>query len=244
MNFDPLKEFETQKNDSGWMVVFADLLALILTFFVLLYSMSSIKLPEWKAVVASLSFHLNPERPEIIEQKWQIIERAMVKEEEGLHLVYLKQVFDEKIKSDPILSRSTVTILDDRLAISLPSDLMFDKGSSDLNLEAKRAIAILGRSLEHLKNRIVVVGHSDLEPVSGRTYPSNWELSLVRAISVANVIKSAGYLEAIEIYGNGHSRFNELSEDIPLHERYVMSRRVDIIIRKMVKTKKNLDRLF
>jgi chemotaxis protein MotB len=241
MDFNKLDEFESRKNNNdGWMVIFADLLALILTFFVLLYSMSSVQVSEWKILVASLSNHLNPERAQIDVKKWEAIERALVKEKEGFEFSYLKQVFDEKIKENSILRRSTITVLDDRMAISLPADLMFTKGSSVLNDDAKSALLVLGDSLRLLKNKIVVVGHSDLEAVSGKTYPSNWELSLVRAISVANMIKESGYLDAIETYGNGTSRFKELSSEIPLHERYRMSRRVDVIIRKTDRMGRNV----
>tara|TARA_B100001939_G_scaffold345686_1_gene362813 strand:- start:9170 stop:9895 length:726 start_codon:yes stop_codon:yes gene_type:complete len=221
-----------KKVASSWMIVFADLLALLLTFFVLMFSMNSVQVSKWKAVVESLSEQLNPERAKIDDTDWQKVETALVHKEPALSLMYLKKVFEDKLQYDPLLKRSTVTVLDDRLAISVPTDMIFEKGSSELPSEAYRALLELGGALRNIPNKIVVVGHTDLEPTTGVRYPTNWELSLVRAIAVARIIRQAGYPEAIEAYGNGPSRFKELDPEIPLHERYVLARRVDIVVHK------------
>lgn len=221
---------ESKSNPNSWMVIFADLLALLLTFFVLMFSMSSVQVQEWQALVTSLSERLNPERAFIQEIDWNKIDEALVFEEQALNLDYLKNVFEEKLSHDPILTRSTVTVLDDRLAISLPSDLIFELGQAELAADARGAMLELGEALRSIDNEVIVVGHSDLAPISGRLYPTNWELSLVRALSIAKLIRSGGYRGNIEAYGNGSSRFNELDESIPLDERYHLARRVDVIV--------------
>lgn len=221
---------ERKSNPNAWMVIFADLLALLLTFFVLMFSMSSVQVQEWQALITSLSENLNPERALIQDTDWNKIDEAMVFEETALSLDYLKNVFEEKLSYDPILTRSTVTVLDDRLAISLPSDLIFELGEAELASDARSAMLELGEALRSIDNEVMVVGHSDLAPISGRNYPTNWELSLVRALSIATLIRSGGYSGKIEAYGNGSSRFSDLDESIPLDERYHLARRVDVIV--------------
>ncbi|HRW28951.1 MAG TPA: flagellar motor protein MotB, partial [Emcibacteraceae bacterium] len=108
---------ESKSDPNSWMVIFADLLALLLTFFVLMFSMSSVQVSEWQAMVTSLSENLNPERAKIQDINWNKIDEALSYEEEGLNLEYLKNIFEEKLSHDPILTRSTITVLDDRLAI-------------------------------------------------------------------------------------------------------------------------------
>ncbi len=220
------------ETSESWLIIFADLLALLLTFFVLLFSMSSVQVSKWEAIVESLSENLNPNRALIQEEDWQNIEAAMVPQEEALSLTYLKKIFEDKLQYDPILRRSSVTLLGDRLAITLPADLIFEKGQSEFSRDAYKSMGELGASLQSIQNKITVVGHTDLEPTSGRRYPTNWELSLVRAISVARLIEDAGYTKNIETYGNGPSRFDDLDETIPLDERYLLSRRVDIFIHR------------
>ncbi|MCF8473570.1 MAG: OmpA family protein [Emcibacter sp.] len=224
------QKHETKPPDESWLIIFADLLALLLTFFVLLFSMSSVQVSKWEAVVESLSENLNPRRAQIQKEDWQNIETAMVPVKEALNLSYLQKIFEEKLKYDPILRRSSVILMDDRLIITLPSDLIFEKGQSEFSRDAYKSLQELGVALQSIQNKITVVGHTDLEPTSGRYYPTNWELSLVRAISVARLIEQAGYTKNIETFGNGSSRFDELDENIPLDERYILARRVDIII--------------
>lgn len=221
---------ETKSNPNSWMIIFADLLALLLTFFVLMFSMSSVQMSEWQALVTSLSENLNPERAKIQDQDWNKIDEALVFEETALSLDYLKNIFEEKLSRDPILTRSTVTVLDDRLAISLPSDLIFEIGQAELDPDARSAMIELGETLRTVDNEIMVVGHSDLSPISGRLYPTNWELSLVRALLISKLIKTGGYVGTIEAYGNGSSRFGDLDESIPLDQRYNLARRVDVIV--------------
>lgn len=222
---------EKSKSDpNSWMVIFADLLALLLTFFVLMFSMSSVEVAEWEAMVTSLSENLNPERAKIQDTDWNKIDEALTFEETALSLDYLKNIFEEKLSHDPILTRSTVTVLDDRLAISLPADLIFELGQAELATDARSAMLELGEALRSIDNEVIVVGHSDLEPISGKLYPTNWELSLARALSISKLIRSGGYRGKIEAFGNGSSRFGDLDETIPFDERYHLARRVDVII--------------
>ncbi|MCC3860820.1 OmpA/MotB family protein [Pseudemcibacter aquimaris] len=229
MEQEPMIE-ENKSNPNSWMIIFADLLALLLTFFVLMFSMSSVQVSEWQALVTSLSENLNPERAKIDDYDWNKIDEALILEETGMNLDYLKNVFEDKMSRNAILSRSTVTVLDDRLAISLPSDLIFELGQAELEPDARAAMIELGETLRTIDNEIMVVGHSDLSPISGRFYPTNWELSLVRAILISRLIKTGGYEGPIEAYGNGSSRFSELDESIPLDQRYNLARRVDVIV--------------
>jgi len=225
-------QIKHKDTSESWLIIFADLLALLLTFFVLMFSMSSVQISKWQAVVESLSENLNPSRAQIQDVDWQNIEAAMVPQKEALSLAYLKKIFDDKLQYDPILRRSTVALLDDHLVITLPADLIFESGQSDFSRDAHKSMQELGAALQFIQNKITVVGHTDLEPTSGKAYPTNWELSLVRAISVARLIEQAGYTQNIEIFGNGPSRFDELDATIPLNERYILARRVDIIIHR------------
>lgn len=237
-----LDKSENEKAGESWLIIFADLLALLLTFFVLMFSMSSVQVSKWEAVVESLSENLNPNRAQIQEENWQNIEAAMVPQKEALSLSYLKKIFEDKLQYDPILRRSSVTLLDDRLAITMPADLIFEKGQSEFVRDAYKSMLELGASLQSIQNKITVVGHTDLEPTSGRYYPTNWELSLGRAISVARLIEQAGYTQNIETFGNGSSRFDELDENIPLDERYLLARRVDIFIHREDRDQRQVNR--
>ncbi len=77
---------ETKSDPNTWMVIFADLLALLLTFFVLMFSMSSVQVAEWQAIVTSLSENLNPERARVQDYDWNKVDEALVFVETALNL--------------------------------------------------------------------------------------------------------------------------------------------------------------
>ncbi|MCW8861063.1 MAG: OmpA family protein, partial [Rhodospirillales bacterium] len=98
-----------------------------------------------------------------------------------------------------------------------------------LSEKANDALFVLGGVLRNVNNMIGVNGHSDPEPTGGVNYTSNWELSLARAIAVANALRRAGYDGDVLTYGYADSRFSTLSE-LPDSQKYSLARRVDIVI--------------
>lgn len=219
-------------DDQAWMLTFADLLSLVLTFFVLLYSMSVIQMQKWEEIVESLSQRLNPDR--IVEESYSVdFTISSVEEEQAADLSYLYGIIYEKFSHIPELANTQLLLQDDRLVISLPGDTLFNPGAAALNEKAYREIALIGESLSALNNKIEVYGHTDPTPLSGEgSFPSNWELSLSRALTIAGELQRAGYTHPVTAIGLGASRFNELPRDIPEQTRYRMARRVDIIVRQ------------
>ncbi len=82
--------------------------------------------------------------------------------------------------------------------------------------------------LRNVGNQIGVNGYTD-STRPGAAHASNWELSLARAITVANALKRAGYDEDIVAYGYADSRLAQLA-DLPVEQRAALARRVEIVI--------------
>lgn len=121
-------------------------------------------------------------------------------------------------------------LLDDRLVIALPGDLLFPPGQAVMPDEARSALFTLGSLLRNVGNQIGVNGHSDPSPPAPeKGFQSNWELSLARASAVANALRSSGYTDDIIAYGYADSRYAQLP-DLPPEERTKLGRRVDIVI--------------
>ncbi|MBT3702219.1 MAG: OmpA family protein, partial [Alphaproteobacteria bacterium] len=116
--------------------------------------------------------------------------------------------------------------------ISLPSDSLFLPSSALLTEQALTAVSLLGDALLVVGNRIDVAGHTDPRPIATWEYPSNWELSLARAISVAASFRRAGYTSPVAAIGYGDSRYDEIRDAIDEDEKLLKARRVDVIIRE------------
>lgn len=95
-------------------------------------------------------------------------------------------------------SRSDIQIVGDRFVFQ--SEVLFDSGSAEINPEGREELATLARELLDIARQIPddvdwilqVNGHTDIRPIQTREFPSNWELSSARAISVVKYLISRG----------------------------------------------------
>ena len=228
-----IEEFpEAPPPNRGWMVVFTDLVALMLTFFVLLFSMSSVQVDRWQEMVDALSRTLNPARQQVEPAPVAQYNIATLSLRRAVNLDYLGAVLGDLVRQDEVLVHSRILSLEDRLIVALTGDLVFDPGEAGLSERGRQALFVLGGVLRNVGNQIGVNGHTDSTPPGG-AYGSNWELSLARAVTVANALKRSGYADDIIAYGYADSRLSQLA-DMPAGQRSSLARRVDIVIFPMV----------
>lgn len=114
-----------ERGPSAWMVTFADLVILMLTFFVLLFSMTSMKTETWEAVSTAFSrtLQLDPAQP-VNEQSvtHNIASRPVPI---AMNLNYLAAVLEETLAADPLLRRARIAMGGDRLVLAIPADALF-----------------------------------------------------------------------------------------------------------------------
>ena len=212
-----------------WLLTFTDLVALLLTFFVMLFAMSNVKIDRWKEMIDTLSQSLNPARSEPTKVPSAQYNISSVFRKRAINLDYLTAVLNQKIERSEALKNSLIVTLEDRLIISLPGARLFAAESAAFNQNAGAALFDLGGVLRHIDNQIGVNGYSEEANVGETIYKSDWELSLARAVAVANELKRAGYSDQIVTFGFGNSHSSKLS-GLPEDQVRLLSRRVDIVI--------------
>ncbi len=225
----PLPRPPQRSASRAWLVTFTDLVSLMLTFFVLLFSMSSVQVDRWKEMIDTLSQSLNPSRETPTVEPTSQFNIRMVMRERAIDLDYLAAVLEERMSGDPLLGRGRIVRLPDRMVVSLPGDLLFAPNSALLSERARDALFQLGGVLRNINNQIAVQGHTDPVPPAGDAYASNWELSVGRAVAVANALRRAGYPEDIAAIGFASTQFATLPPGDAAWRR-ALARRVDIAI--------------
>jgi chemotaxis protein MotB len=217
---------------ASWLVTFVDLISLMLAFFVLRFSMTTLETPRYDAAASSISITLGRE-VSIVEQGPPVIDGVESETNgRGFQLGYLEPVLRAKLERDPVLRTARLERRGDELVIALPSDLLFELGRATLIPDAETAVRELATALATLPNKVDVVGHADPQPITGANapYPNNWGLSLARADAVARGLVRGGYPHVPVVEGQGDSRFAETGLTRPLAERYALARRVDVVI--------------
>jgi chemotaxis protein MotB len=218
------------RNDPhAWLITFTDLMALLLTFFVMLFAMSTINTSDWHNLSQSLRERLST----LIDQPQASptfrLDMPTPDTAPGRDLDYVSEILRAHIADSTRLSAAELRRDGGRVILSLPADMLFETGAYRLTERAANAVFALSGVLRNVPNRIEVAGHADPRQPIDR-YPSNWELSLLRAQSVASALQEGGYNAPIVARGYGDTQFDDLSKDLPTSERRALARRVDIVV--------------
>ena len=122
-----------------------------------------------------------------------------------------------------------VKIVDGRMVLQLPSDILFDSGSATISTEGKEALAEVGGVLATMSGRrFQVEGHTDTVPISTKKYPSNWELGAGRAVAVVNVLVEAG-VDAEQVSAASYGQWRPTASN-DTAEGKALNRRIEIVL--------------
>lgn len=230
-----------RRNDPGpagapmWLLTFTDVMALMLTFFVLLFTMTVPTEDAWDEMVAALQNEFNSfYGAAFTEGTEDTINLNRIDFDEALNINYLSALMEAEVKQNDLLKNVRLITMNDRLIVSLPSELLFAAGDAMVQENGSRALYALGGILNRIKNKIEVIGHADPRPIEGITnkFGNNWELSLARAGNVAAILKNVGYNRPLTIRGNSSGRYQDLAKLTTMtdSEKLDLSRRVDIVV--------------
>jgi chemotaxis protein MotB len=184
--------FITYDDDSSWLITYADLMTLLLVFFVLLYSLSSLEKEKYKARVETM--HSNTARGESgfdqsVNTKISIEDITGLRSREKVLIRQINKFVRQSDQSENINFVSR----DGKIIITVSGETLFSSGSADLNSGAlpvfRQMIQIFEAFPEYLIN---IKGHTDDIPISTPAFPSNWELSAIRATTVLKHLVSMG----------------------------------------------------
>jgi chemotaxis protein MotB len=229
-SLDPLKN--NNKNDKPvWLITFVDLISLLLAFFLMLYSMSSIQKNDWAAFLASLNKHevLMKEKKVGSKKDAELIRPAEISK--GLEIKYLRTILESEIDSNDLLKFVEFFEKGNQLILSFPSSLIFRPSSSELLPKGKQALFALSEKLSNLENRVELFGYSDPNPIiNNQKYKNNWVLSLFRASAVANALIKSGYRKPLNIVSLGDTGTSRIDGVSGQKRKYRRARRVDIVI--------------
>ena len=147
------------------------------------------------------------------ESEIEDIEEVLVSEEDA-ELISIARELEQNIREEGLQEKVNIFIEGGRLVIRIESEgVLFDSGSAELKEDIKPLLDIIANSMKFYRGLIMVEGHTDDRPINTPRYPSNWELSTSRAVSVLKYwidnkmilpgdIVAAGYADTKPIESN------------------------------------------
>jgi chemotaxis protein MotB len=203
-----MPEEEPEKDDDMpgspfWMTTYGDMVTLLLTFFVLMFAMSAINEQKFRAAAESLAqwgMGLLPQMGAAVETIGISQVEAPPTEVPGVGIArekidlmasieQIEQMFAKESLED--LASIQVTGAGEAL-VRLGDEVLFDAGEAELKPQASRVLRSIANSIRGKTKRLYVEGHSDNLPIHTPKYPSNWELSGARALTVVRLLEAEG----------------------------------------------------
>jgi chemotaxis protein MotB len=213
-----------------WLITFTDLIALMLTFFVMLFAMSKVEHRQWQNLTEALSHDLDAVQDQPVALPSEQLDIENVEAFAATDLDYLAALLRENMTVEALLEDAALWRLQDRLVVALPGELLFPAGSIELAPPGREALRAFGGLLRHVANRLEVTAYADPRP-PGDGFASNWELSLARALGVAHQLEQSGVQGAVVARGLGDSRFAALSSRLGARRRLALGRRIELVVR-------------
>jgi chemotaxis protein MotB len=212
------------------MITYGDIMTLLLTFFVLLISYSTIQEEEFKRSLASFQAALG----------MMPYERSVIQFERAPSIKFMPTIppreiirrLRNSIYSGGLKGQMKVSRDREGIRITIKSPVLFDSGKADLRTNASPVLEELVAILADSPNVVVVEGHTDNVPIHNERFPSNWELSTARAISVARFLFENGGFDPARFTVAGYGEHHPVrSNDTP--EGRQENRRVEILLKNI-----------
>ena len=188
---------EEQKLDpNGWMITFSDLIMLLLTFFVLLLSMSSMDTKRLKNLfthftkatgVLEMSGYREIANLVNFVARYNDSDKLLVVDQNSLLEMFgviKTPEKEQKELKDKLAELMQLTDDTRGIVLSFPDDIFFDLGKATLKKDILPVLDVIATAIRSSPNAILIIGHTDDIPVKGELYASNWELSAYRGLSV------------------------------------------------------------
>ena len=211
-----MEEEHAEGHDERWLVSYADFITLLMVLFVILYSMGQINVEKYKRLADSMrsAFTLGGASQVVDSQ----INQAGGNSEDGTSKpIVVPGIPEGPTQSEEVAGQLTSMLASQNLGnqvsvqtniegvlISLSERLIFREGEADLPAEALPVLDTIVEMIRPIENKVRLVGHTNNTPSTNPLYPTNWELSLARATSVAKYLMNAGVApERLIVSGRG-----------------------------------------
>ncbi|MET4026504.1 chemotaxis protein MotB [Marinobacter sp. MBR-99] len=253
----PLKKNALKKRTPDWIVTFADLATLLLTFFILLLSFAEMDIEKYRAMANSMSLAFGssnvvaediggtpltlieadtvslPEPSENLQEQPEFIdertERSETRQIPGGVLDLAGRLIQE-LEAEVAADTLHVNYDEDQVVIRFSEEATFRSGDAAI---MPGMIPIIERVVEVLASctgDVVVSGHTDNVPISSGVYRSNWDLSAARAVSVVHELVLDRQIPADRVVAAGRAETRPLVPNDSAENRAV-NRRVEIAVR-------------
>ena len=217
-------------NHERWLLTYADLITLLMAFFVILYALAvtdHTKVSDLENALRN-AFNITSGAgqtalngaPNVLVGGATPVDFALIEMQKQIEEA-AKEANGEGAVSTKMTERG--------LVVSLASSAFFDAGGAYLKPDAIKIMKKVASNLKRSNRNILVEGHTDDTPINTRQFPSNWELSTARATTVVRYFIEMHRIPPNRLSAAGYGEYKPLVSNSSSDNR-AKNRRVDIVI--------------
>ncbi|HEX6989554.1 MAG TPA: flagellar motor protein MotB [Bacillota bacterium] len=221
---------------SEWLSTYSDMVTLVLCFFVLLYTFSTLDVRKFQQALVSLQGAFGI-LPGAATARTQPLQQAGDGDPEQ-QLVFLPDLAQiqavqweiEQVLEEVGMSDAVVTRIEERgLVVRFTDSALFDSGRADLRPDSRVVLDRIAEVIRRIPNHVRVEGHTDDRPIHTLRFPTNWELSTARATAVIRHFIERYGLDPGRLSAAGYGEYRPIADNATPEGRQ-QNRRVDIVI--------------
>jgi chemotaxis protein MotB len=223
------------ENHERWLVSYADFVTLLFAFFVVLFAHSNMDKSKIQQFAEQFQNYVErqPPAPQGASQNApRPASHVSLPSHEDLTMAEMKGSI-EQLEKDllPEIQQGKIEIsLQARgLIMSLRESAFFAPGEAELQPESLRTMTKVAETLTRIPGQIRLEGHTDNTPIRTEMYPSNWQLSAARAITVLRLLSGRYRIDPDRLAAAGYGEFRPLGPNDTPEDRS-KNRRVDVAI--------------
>lgn len=217
-----------------WLGTYSDMVTLLLTFFILLYTFASVDEKKFQSVSAAFHTMFTGQSGDSMFQLNDKTGQAPIEGQEKpkeledkLNAMYSE--IKKYIDSNNI--EATIEKQNDKrgVVLRINDSVLFELGKAELKSESKVTLDKIDNLFKSIPNRIKIEGHTDNIPIKNYKYESNWELSTARAVNVVKYYLESKGNDPKRFEAAGYGEYHPVAPN-DTNEHRAMNRRVEILI--------------
>lgn len=235
-----------EEASEAWLLPYSDLMTLLLSLFIALFAMSQTDASKMQALAQAFTAAFNMGGPSFFSGMGPSTSQnapsvsgsdngngAYMKENENLSEAQEK--LEQYIKENNLQDQVSTELTEDGLMIRLKEKALFSSGSAALQGQAEQLVPVIASLLSSLPERVTISGHTDNVPISTAQFPSNWELSSARAVSLMRGLMGAQpSLNPARFSALGYSEYRPIASN-DTDEGRAQNRRVEVFIARSMR---------
>ncbi len=222
------------ENHERWLITYADLITLLLVFFIVLYAGSQEDSHKFAILAQGLRSAFNNAADNGGGRTSPVFTGTGSTNQAGSSqelsdFESITAILQRVAQENGLQGRIGLKLEPDKITISLTSDLLFDSGSATLRSSADPVLAAVATALKDKPNQIRVEGHTDNIPINTSDFNSNWELSAARATAVLRRLVEGDGMSPERLFAAAFSDTHPVADNTTAQGR-AENRRADIVV--------------